>query len=189
MLKRKDWWIICIALLGALALFVVIRVGGRERENLLSGENVNGMLQEVTQTPWPSQDDTVSATPTPDKSPAVPVQATVYVDLTQQPDVNAEDAIAYLRITVGSTKYKPIPLNKETDYVLTQDDGKENVIHVTRDSIVMKSATCDNQNCIEQGTVTLDNMETRVLGNMIICLPNQVVLELLTVSDAEGSAT
>ena len=55
----------------------------------------------------------------------------------------------------------------------------ENAIHVTQDSMYMKSATCENQNCIKQGTVNLQNMETRVLGNMIICLPNRVVLELL----------
>ena len=61
-----------------------------------------------------------------------------------------------------------------------------NTIHVTPDSIWMEHSTCDNQDCVMQGTVSLDNMETRVLSNMIICLPNEVVLELHTPETLES---
>ena len=44
----------------------------------------------------------------------------------------------------------------------------------------MKSSPCDNQDCVKQGEVTLANKDERILSNMIICLPNQVVLELYT---------
>jgi hypothetical protein len=44
----------------------------------------------------------------------------------------------------------------------------------------MKSSTCDNQDCVLQGTVSLENKYERVLGNMIICLPNEITLELFT---------
>jgi hypothetical protein len=96
--------------------------------------------------------------------------------------------MAYLVLTMGNTRYKPLPLLKETTYRLHQPDGKDNVFHVTRDSVYMDSANCDNQNCIHQGTVTLNNRDSRVLGNMIICLPNQVVLELITPKEAEEQA-
>ena len=77
--------------------------------------------------------------------------------------------------------YEPIPLLEEADYSISQKAvGLENVIHVTPDSIVMASANCDNQDCVKQGAVTLENRDTRVLQNMIICLPNGVTLELLT---------
>ena len=38
---------------------------------------------------------------------------------------------------------------------------------------------------MEQGEVSLSNREERLLGNMIICLPNNVTLELLTPAEAE----
>jgi hypothetical protein len=101
------------------------------------------------------------------------------------PETAQGEAMAYLVLTMGDTRYKPLPLYKETAYRLRQQDGKENVFHVTRDSVYMESANCDNQNCIHQGTVTLGNRDARVLGNMIICLPNQVVLELITPKEAE----
>lgn len=40
---------------------------------------------------------------------------------------------------------------------------------------------------MHQGEVTLDNYEDRVLMNWIVCLPNQVTLELV-VDDGRGRA-
>ena len=91
---------------------------------------------------------------------------------------------AYLVVTVGDTKYSPLPIYREAVYQLHQSDGRDNVVHVTHDSVYMESANCDNQDCVKQGTVNLINKEARVLGNMIICLPNQVVLELMTPEEA-----
>lgn len=88
-------------------------------------------------------------------------------------------ADAYLLVTAAGVLYEPIAIYEEGEYTLRRGD-MENVIHVTPDSVYMKSSTCDNQDCVLQGTVTLDNMSERVLGNMIICLPNEVTLELYT---------
>lgn len=88
-------------------------------------------------------------------------------------------ADAYLLVTVAGMLYEPIPIYEETDYTVRRGE-MENVIHVTPDSVSMKSSTCDNQDCVLQGTVSLENMTKRVLGNMIICLPNEVTLELYT---------
>ena len=44
----------------------------------------------------------------------------------------------------------------------------------------MEKSTCENQDCVNQGLVTLENRDARVLYNMIVCLPNQVMLELYT---------
>lgn len=93
---------------------------------------------------------------------------------------------AYLIVTVGGTAYEPIPLTGEATYPITQPSGAENVLHVTSDSVYMESATCDNQDCVHQGVVTLENMDSRVLGNMIICLPNQVVAELVAPDEIYG---
>ena len=152
--KRKDWWIIAIALLMALGLFVLTRSGIRLKTP--GGDDPMRVLTEISGSNQPAT----------------------------QPQATQEAPIAYLVVSVGNTRYKPLPIYREAEYRLHQANGRDNVLHVTRDSVYMKEANCDNQSCINQGTVTLNNAETRVLGNMIICLPNQVVLELVTPQEA-----
>ena len=87
-------------------------------------------------------------------------------------------------MTVSGTTYAPLALTSEGDFTIRQEaTGAENVVHVTPDSITMKSANCDNQDCVLQGTVTLDTKDDRVLGSMIICLPHQVTLELYSAEE------
>ena len=94
-------------------------------------------------------------------------------------EATAAPARAYLLVTVGGVAYQPLPLTQEGDYTITQKaTGAENVIHVSTEGVYMKSSTCENHDCVQQGEVTLDNKDARILGNMIICLPNQVTLEL-----------
>lgn len=154
--KRKDWWIIAIALLMALGLFVLTRSGIK-----ISAPGSDDPMSVLTEIPLPGA---------------------------AASQVAQEAPIAYLVLSVGNTRYKPLPIFREAEYRLHQQNGRDNVLHVTRDSVYMREANCDNQSCIKQGTVTLDNAETRVLGNMIICLPNQVVLELLTPQEAGEQA-
>lgn len=104
----------------------------------------------------------------------------------EEPEVTFDPASikAWLVVTAGGTVYQPIPLVEEGEYsVIQEETGAKNVIHVTTESIDMKSSTCENQDCVKQGVVSLDNMDSRLLGNMIICLPNQVTLELYTTEE------
>ena len=117
------------------------------------------------------------------------------VDATQAPETSDDDtsdteteilteAKAYLLVTVGDVTYQPMALLGEGEFSLTQGDtGMVNVVHVTPTSIWMADSTCDNQDCVEQGVVSLDTMNDRVLGNMIICLPHQVTLELYSAEE------
>lgn len=130
-----------------------------------------------TLTPTAEASAEVAASPEPTAAPA-PTSA---IMTTVEPPVKA-----YLLVTVRGTVYQPVPLTEEGDYRVTQTDGSENVIHVSPTSAEMKSSTCENQDCVKQGVITLDNMETRVLGNMVICLPNQVTLELYTPEGIHG---
>ena len=57
------------------------------------------------------------------------------------------------------------------------------MIEVTPTSVKMYESTCANQDCVRQGTVSLENYKQRVLQNMIICLPNEVMLELYTAEE------
>lgn len=104
-----------------------------------------------------------------------------------QPPVAADNtgaAQAYLRVQVGDEVWDPIALADGDEYTISQPNGATNVVHVTATGAVMHSSTCDNQSCVEQGEVTLENRDARVLTNMIICLPNEVILEVLTPEEA-----
>lgn len=107
-------------------------------------------------------------------------------EATENPAVELAKSDAYLVVSVRGNLYEPIPLLDEGSFTVKQGEDMSNTIHVTPDSIWMEHSTCDNQDCVMQGTVSLDNMDTRVLSNMIICLPNEVVLELHTPETLES---
>ncbi len=134
----------------------------------------------ATSTPTAKPTATPTATATPDATATAAPTATPGTPAAVGPV--AEPAVkAYLLVTVRGVVYQPIPLTEEGEYTVKQGtSGMENVIHVTPTSVNMKSSTCDNQDCVQQGEVTLKNMKERILGNMIICLPNEVTLELYT---------
>ncbi len=101
-------------------------------------------------------------------------------------------AKGYIRVssaTVGGW----LPLPDEEDYLFplhqTLADGSEtvNLIHVTPEGFYMEASTCSNQDCVHQGEVTLSNRSMRVLENMVICLPNQVYLELFSTEEILAS--
>ncbi|MBQ8080478.1 MAG: NusG domain II-containing protein [Clostridia bacterium] len=138
----------------------------------------------LTPSPLPEADapaetpiPTVSATDTPTETPEPEAQP----EATNTPEVRA-----YLVVTVDDRTYQPIALTQEGDYTIRQAaKGAVNVVHVTPESITMASSTCDNQNCVGEGEVTLDNMDSRILGRYIICLPNGVTLELYSREEME----
>lgn len=99
---------------------------------------------------------------------------------TEDTGYELQRADAYLVLTVRGELYEPIALTGEGSFTIKQSEEMTNTVHVTADSMWMEHSTCDNQDCVDQGTVSLENMGSRVLANMIICLPNEVVLELHT---------
>lgn len=100
-----------------------------------------------------------------------------------QSPASTGEAQAFLRISVDGTPQEPIPLTEDGELTLTQPDGESNTIRYTSTSVWMASANCHNQDCVEQGVVSLDTMDSRVLGNMIICLPHRLTLELCTAEE------
>lgn len=105
-----------------------------------------------------------------------------------QPD--AAGAAGYVYITAGQEgRWFELP-KEETSLTLrrTAEDGSEivNVVTLTPDGAYMASSTCENQDCVNQGRVTLENKATRVLTNLILCLPNEVVIELYAPEEVEA---
>lgn len=68
----------------------------------------------------------------------------------------------------------------------TMPDGTQalNVVHLMPNGVYMEDANCANHDCMDEGEITLENIPERILGNMIICLPNQVILQLYTAEEA-----
>lgn len=93
---------------------------------------------------------------------------------------------AYMLITVDGETKQPIPLTEEAVFNLNQDNGYTNTVHVTPTSMWVESANCHSQDCIEQGVVSLDTMNERVLGNLIVCLPHKLTLELYSAAEMEA---
>ena len=85
-----------------------------------------------------------------------------------------------------------LPLPQEGEYTKTirqkMTDGSEmvNVLHITPTGFWMEESNCEGQDCIGEGEVTLENRLERILGNMVICLPHQMVVYLITREEAEA---
>ena len=100
-----------------------------------------------------------------------------------------DPSIAYVLVSIsGACGLLPLP--QEGEYLKTirqiQPDGSEfiNVLHLTPDGFWMEEANCEGHDCVNEGEVTLENREERVLWNMVICLPHQLSAELITREEA-----
>ena len=83
----------------------------------------------------------------------------------------------------------PLPLEGEYSKTIrvAMPDGSEsvNVLHMMPNGFRMEDANCEGHDCVNQGEVTLENREERVLWNMVICLPHQLSAELITREEAK----
>jgi len=86
----------------------------------------------------------------------------------------------YVSISVNSREWVKLPLDEPTSYTVHQSDGCENTITIDEGGVVYVSySNCDNQDCVEQGKITPDNVGDRVLMNQIICLPHNLVVTVV----------
>lgn len=177
--KRNGLWcnvLIVTALLLIVAVLMVVL-----RRNSPANVDANAPLLPLTATDAPTElaISTPEAAVTPEITAAP--EATAAPEVTDVPEATATPDLsqvkAFLVVTVGDKTYQPIPLTEEGYYRFRHGDCI-NIVHVTPTSIDMHEANCDNQDCVEEGEVTLENKDTRILGNRIICLPNQVTLQL-----------
>ena len=86
--------------------------------------------------------------------------------------------ITYADIYINNALYEAVPLNKNTVITVDQGDGKVNHVEVKGGAIFMADSTCSDGLCISQGKMTPENYEDRPMLNWIICLPNQVTVQL-----------
>ena len=153
----KNALVIGVMLLVSLGLILATRflLPGEER----SQEEIQKQIEELTQA-------TAAPTAFPEEGQAA----------------KGPEAEAYLYIIVNGRISGIYPIGEEGDVTVDQGNGKVNVVHVTENGFYMASSTCDNQLCVQQGEVTIDNYQQRILGASVLCLPNNVDLELIVPS-------
>ena len=165
----KNLLVIVIVIL-LIAVVAIVAATQKRELNPTLGE----LGADATATP------VVTATAEPEQATQAPDDGTAQeAEAEAAPATTKAPAEAYLVVSVAGAMYEPIPLYEEGRYTITRGE-LVNVVAVTPDSVWMHESNCDNQDCVMQGTVSLSNKSERVLQNMVICLPNEVILELYT---------
>ena len=196
--KKKDSLIIIAVLVIAVALFVVSRVmpktdlSQKTADVTLAPDAVEYIdaTPEVTAEPTDSPEPTQEPTAVPEETASIEVTVEPTAEATKAPESanmmgpmpaqQTEEVKGYVVINVGGRQYgDPIPMDRDKIITIRQDNGEINKIRITPDSVDMEYSTCENQDCIGEGTITLDNYNERILGTWIICLPNQVTIEMV----------
>ena len=190
--KKKDALIVALVLLAAVALLAASRLMPRTdlsqkvAQETLAPDAVEYIdataAPAETQAPGDTEAPAETAAPAATEAPAetkAPKQADVAGPM---PTPQTGEVRGYVVITVGNRQYgDPIPMDRDKVITIRQSDGKENKVHITPEKVYMEHSTCENQDCVGQGEITLDNYKTRILSTFVICLPNAVTIEMVPV--------
>lgn len=190
--KKKDALIVALVLLAAVALLAASRLMPRTdlsqkvAQETLAPDAVEYIdataAPAETQAPGDTEAPAETAAPAATEAPAetkAPKQADVAGPM---PAPQTGEVRGYVVITVGNRQYgDPIPMDRDKVITIRQSDGKENKVHITPEKVYMEHSTCENQDCVGQGEITLDNYRTRILSTYVICLPNAVTIEMVPV--------
>ena len=87
-----------------------------------------------------------------------------------------EDLRVY--ITLNGEALLDLPFAEAHTVRIIQPDGGENTVTMTGTSVYMTEANCEGQDCVQMGEVTRENLEVRVMGGFIICLPHRISVEV-----------
>lgn len=109
---------------------------------------------------------------------SVAVLSAVFLAVSRRSPVKDPDGNTAV-ISIGGREYRRISLSNPQVLTIRQDGGRINVIRVDENGIQMIEANCDNQHCVNTGLVSPENADFKPDGPFIICLPNQVSVELV----------
>ena len=88
----------------------------------------------------------------------------------------------YASIKISGDFYKNIPLssNKNVQYFVIETPNGNNTLIIKDSSIQIKDADCHDEICIKQGVISK-------VGQSIICLPHELVIEIKGDSDSNSN--
>ena len=184
--KKKDAAIIGVVLLLAVALFAVSKMMPKTDLSTKTADVTLApdAVEYLDETPAPE----ATAEPQPTEAPEITVEPTAEATKAPEsanmmgpmPAQQTEKVKGYVVINVGGRQYgDPIPMDRDKIITIKQDNGEINKIHITPEYVVMESSTCENQDCIGEGEVNVNTYKDRILSTYIICLPNQVTIEMV----------
>lgn len=200
--KRKDALIIAAVLVVAGLLLLVSRlmpktnIAEKVADVTLAPDAVEYVeptaapTAEATDAPTAEPTDAPTAAPTAEATDAptaepteAPTEAPKQAAMVgPMPPPRTQEVRGHVVITVGNRQYgDPIPMDREKIITVKQENGQINKVHITPDGAWMEYSTCDNQDCVGQGHITMDNYKTRILSTFVICLPNNVTVEMVPV--------
>lgn len=85
---------------------------------------------------------------------------------------------AAVQIKVDGQEIGTYPLRENREIPLQTEYGY-NLIVIQDGAVSVREADCSNQDCVQQGAMSLDNYTQRFLGNLILCLPHKLEIQLL----------
>ena len=88
-------------------------------------------------------------------------------------------AAATVDVRVGGQVQASYPLTEDRVVTVQGVGGGTNELHIQQGQVWLSEATCPDKLCVKQGSIHRD-------GDSIICLPNQVVIELRTGAQKGG---
>ena len=194
MLKRKDVLLITLVLVLAAAMLGISKLMPKTDLSTKTADVTLApdAIEYVEATPAPTAEPTeepkaeATAEPTaaptaePTEEPKAEAQMQGPAMMGPMPPKKAETVRGYVVLTVGGRQYgDPIPMDRDKIITLRQEDGKVNKVHITAEKVYMESSSCENQDCVGQGEVHIDTYMDRILSTYIICLPNNVQIEMV----------
>ena len=81
-------------------------------------------------------------------------------------------------VTLDGKALIDLPFGEAHTLTVTQPGVGENTVAITPESVYMLQADCENQDCVQMGAVTRENIEARVMGGFIVCLPHRLSVEV-----------
>ena len=202
-MKKKDWILILIIAAAAVCLLIVGLSSRKSSEapaaselqtiELTDSGEAGGKEPETTEHPASETAEAETESTAPEAAASTEAAESEAAADPEAHSAAAEKAAAYLAqypaesyvlVTVGSNVYSPIPLTEDNAFKVHVSESEYNVVHIGKNSVYMEESTCDNQNCVGEGEVTLENRDSRALYNMILCLPHDLMLELLDADEA-----
>lgn len=193
MLKKKDLLIIAVVLLAAVALFAGSKMlpktdlSTKTADVTLAPDAIEYLDEtpaptapEAAQTPEATAEPAATEAPTATEAPEAtdaPQSANMVGPMMPK---QTEKVRGHVVITVAGRQYgDPIPMDRDKIITVKQENGAINRIHITPEYVEMESSTCENQDCIGEGEVNVNTYKDRILSTYIICLPNQVTIEMV----------
>ena len=193
MLKKYDLHIIAVVLLAAVALFAGSKMlpktdlSTKTADVTLAPDAIEYLDEtpapeatEAAQTPEATAEPAATEAPTATEAPEAtdaPQSANMVGPMMPK---QTEKVRGHVVITVAGRQYgDPIPMDRDKIITVKQENGAINRIHITPEYVEMESSTCENQDCIGEGEVNVNTYKDRILSTYIICLPNQVTIEMV----------